>query len=138
VFPNTPTLTFHNQQYSSSYLTFTPIEHQTVTGKPLQPVSKAQQALWSKYDTNAQGQVGYPFIDFGNKTVITGPLFSPQVLKGLNWAQVAGKLKNPKDPVALNVDAAANYITAAICKMTGNKPGPVCSASQIMALAGKV
>jgi len=41
-------------------------------------------------------------------------------------------------PVALNVDAAANYITAAICKMTGNKPGPACSASQIMALAGKV
>src|SRR5215470_10368710 len=64
VYPSTPTLTFHNQQYSSPYLTFTPIEHQTVSSKPLQPVSKAQQALWSKYDTNAQGQVGYPFMDF--------------------------------------------------------------------------
>jgi hypothetical protein len=40
--------------------------------------------------------------------------------------------------VALNVDAAANYITAAICKMTGSKSGPVCAAPQVMALAGKV
>jgi len=138
VFPNTASLTFRNQQYSSPYLTFTPIEHQKVNSKPLQPVSKAQQALWSKYDTNAQGQVGYPFIDFGNKTVITGPLFSPQVLHGLTWAQVASKLKDPNDPVAQNVDAAANYITAAICKMTGNKPGPVCAAPEIKALSGKV
>jgi uncharacterized protein DUF929 len=138
VYPNTPSLTFHNQQYSSPYLTFTPIEHQKVNSKPLQPVSKAQQALWSKYDTNSQGQVGYPFIDFGNKTVITGPLFSPQILHGLTWAQVASKLKNPNDPVAQNVDAAANYITAAICKMTGGKPGPVCTAPQVKALSGKV
>ena len=138
VFPNTPSLTFRNQQYSSPFLTFTPIEHQKVNSQPLQPVSKAQQALWSKYDTNTQNQVGYPFIDFGNKTVITGPLFSPQVLHGLTWAQVASKLKDPNDPVAQNVDAAANYITAAICKMTGNKPGPVCAAPEIKALAGKV
>ncbi|HEX7993126.1 MAG TPA: DUF929 family protein [Streptosporangiaceae bacterium] len=138
VYPSTPSLTFHNQQYSSPYLTFTPVEHQTVNSKPLQPVSKAQQALWSKYDTNSQGQVGYPFIDFGNKTIITGPLFSPQVLHGLTWAQVASKLHNPNDPVAQNVNAAANYITAAICKMTGGKPGSVCTAPQVKALAGKV
>jgi hypothetical protein len=138
VYPKTPTLTFHNQHYSSPYLTFTPIEHQTVNNKPLQPVSKAQQALWGKYDTNAQGQVGYPFIDFGNKTVMTGPLFSPEVLHGLTWAQVASKLQDPNDPVAKNVDAAANYITAAICKMTGDKPGSVCAAPEVKALAGKV
>ena len=138
VYPNTPTLTFHNQQYSSPYLTFTPVEHQTVSSKPLQPVSKAQQALWSKYDTNAQGQVGYPFMDFGGKTIITGPLFSPQVLHGLSWQQVASKLQDPNDPVAKNVDAAANYITAAICKMTGGKPGSVCTAPQVTALSGQV
>jgi uncharacterized protein DUF929 len=138
VYPSTPSVTFRNQQYSSPYLTFTPIEHQKVNSKPLQPVSKAQQALWAKYDTNSQGQVGYPFIDFGNKTVITGPLFSPQVLHGLTWAQVASKLHNPNDPVAQNVNAAANYITAAICKMTGGKPGSVCTAPQVKALSGKV
>jgi thiol-disulfide isomerase/thioredoxin len=138
VYPNTPTVTFHNQRYSSPYLTFTPVEHQAVNSKRLQPVSKSQQALWAKYDSDSQGRQGYPFIDFGNKTIITGPLFSPQVLHGLSWAQVASKLKNPNDPVAQNVDAAANYITAAICKMTGGKPGSVCTAPQVKALSGKV
>jgi thiol-disulfide isomerase/thioredoxin len=138
VFPSTPSVTFHNQHYSSPYLTFTPVEHQAVNSKLLQPVSKSQQALWARYDSDSQGRQGYPFIDFGNKTIITGPLFSPQVLHGLTWAQVASKLKNPNDPVAQNVDAAANYITAAICKMTGGKPGSVCTAPQVKALSGKV
>ncbi len=40
VFPNTPSLTFRNQQYSSPYLTFTPVEHQKVNSQPLQPVSQ--------------------------------------------------------------------------------------------------
>jgi thiol-disulfide isomerase/thioredoxin len=137
VFPNTPTLTFYRQQYSSPYLTFTPVEHQKVDGKPLQPVTKAQQALWAKYDSSAQG-LGYPFVDFGNKAVITGPFYLPQNLKGLTWAQVASKLKNPNDPVAQQVGGSANYITAAICKMTGNKPASVCIAAPIPAIEAKL
>jgi thiol-disulfide isomerase/thioredoxin len=137
VFPNTPTLTFYRQQYSSPYLTFTPVEHQKVDGKPLQPVTKAQQALWAKYDSSAQG-LGYPFVDFGNKAVITGPFYLPQNLKGLTWAQVASKLKNPNDPVAQQVGGSANYITAAICKMTGNKPASVCTAAPIPAIEAKL
>ena len=95
--------------------------------KLLQPVTKSQQALWSKYGTT-KGSVGYPFIDFGNKMAMTGPLYVPTMLHGLTWAQVASKLKNPNDPVAQAVDGAANYITASICKMTGDKPGSVCAA----------
>ena len=137
VYANTPTLTFYKQQYTSKYLTFTPVENLTVQKKLLQPVSKAQQALWKKYGTT-NGQVGYPFIDFGNKTALTGPLYVPTMLAGLTWEQVASKLKNPNDPVAQAVDGAANYMTASICKMTGGKPGNICSAPQIKALAGKV
>jgi len=129
--PNTATLTFYKQKYRSPYLTFTAIEHQKVNSQALQPVTKAQQALWSKYDTNAQGQVGYPFIDFGNKVVLTGPLYDPKTLAGLTWSQIASKLKNPSDAVAQVIDGAANYVTASICKMTGDKPGSVCSAPQI-------
>ena len=137
VFPNTATLTFRAQKYSSPYLTFTAIEHQKVNHRTLQPVSKAQEALWVKYGSTSQGP-GYPFIDFGNKAVITGPLFTPQVLQGLTWAQVASKLKNPNDPVAQAVDGAANYITAAICKMTGDKPGSVCTAAPIKTIEAKL
>ena len=137
VYPNTPTLTFVNQKYSSPYFTFTSVEHQKVNHALLQPVTKAQQALWSKYDTT-NGSTGYPFIDFGNKAIITGPLFVPSVLHGLTWAQVASQLKNPNSPVAQNVNGAANYITASICKMTGNKPGSVCTAGPIPAIEAKL
>jgi thiol-disulfide isomerase/thioredoxin len=137
VYPNTPTLTFVNQKYSSPYFTFTSIEHQKVNHALLQPVTKAQQALWTKYDTT-NGSTGYPFIDFGNKTIITGPLFVPSVLHGLTWAQVASQLKNPSSPVAQNVNGAANYITASICKMTNNKPGSVCTAGPIPAIEAKL
>jgi thiol-disulfide isomerase/thioredoxin len=137
VYPNTPTLTFYKQQYTSPFLTFTPVEHQKVNGKPLQPVTKAQQALWAKYDTSSQG-LGYPFVDFGNKVVLTGPFYLPKMLHGLTWVQVASKLKNPHDPVAQNINGAANYITAAICKMTGNKPASVCTAAPIPAIEAKL
>lgn len=132
-YPNTSTLTFYKQKYTSPYLTFTPIENYTVKHKLLQPVSKAQQTLWSQYGTT-QGSVGYPFIDFGNQVALYGPLYVPTMLKGLTWSQIANKLKNPNDPVAQAVDGAANYVTASICKMTGGKPGSVCSATQVKSI----
>jgi thiol-disulfide isomerase/thioredoxin len=137
VYPNTPTLTFVNQKYSSPYFTFTSVEHQKVNHALLQPVTKAQQALWAKYDTT-NGSTGYPFIDFGNKVVLTGPLFVPSVLHGLTWAQVASQLKNPSSLVAQNVNGAANYLTAAICKMTNNTPGSICTAGPIPAIEAKL
>jgi hypothetical protein len=137
VYPNTPTLTFYKQRYSSPYLTFTPVENLNGQRKLLQPLTKAQQALWTTYGTN-QGSVGYPFIDFGNKVAVYGPLYLPTMLHGLTWAQVAGKLKNPHDPVAQAVDGAANYVTASICKMTGNKPGSICTAAPIRTIEANI
>jgi hypothetical protein len=137
VYPNTPTLTFYKQRYSSPYLTFTPVENLNGQRKLLQPLTKAQQALWTTYGTN-QGSVGYPFIDFGNKVAVYGPLYLPTMLHGLTWAQVAGKLKNPHDPVAQAVDGAANYVTASICKMTGNKPGSICTAAPIKTIEANI
>jgi hypothetical protein len=135
--PNTATLTFYKQQYTSPYLTFTPVENQTVTRARLQATSKVQLALWTKYDSTSQG-VSYPFIDFANKVVITGPLYDPAVLKGLTWSQIASQLKDPTSQVAMNVNGAANYVTAAICKMTSNKPASVCAAAPIPAIESKL
>src|SRR5579859_1815731 len=137
IYPNTPTLTFYRQRYSSPYLTFTPVENENGARKLLQKTTKSQLALWTKYDSSSSG-IGYPFIDFGNKTIITGPLYSPQVLAGLTWAQVAAQLKNPNSTVGKNVNGAANYITASICKMTGNKPATVCTAAPIPSIESKL
>ena len=135
--PNTSTLTFYKQHYSSPYLTFTPVENENGSRKVLQPTTKAQQTLWATFDSSSQG-LGYPFIDFGNKVAVTGPLYDPKVLAGLTWSQVASKLKNPNDPVAQAVDGAANYVTASICKMTGDKPGSVCTAGSIQTIEAKL
>ena len=76
VYPNTPTWTFYKSTYTSKYVTFTPVEETTnVPDKnspagyvPLQTPTPAQQALLSKY--NPGGSI--PFVNFGNKYVITG------------------------------------------------------------------
>jgi thiol-disulfide isomerase/thioredoxin len=125
---NTPTLTFYKAKYSSKYLVFTPVENEDRNHNLLQTPTKAQQALWNKYNPDS-----YPFIDFGNKYVIKGPSYDPQDLSGLSWAQVAAQLKDPSSKVAQGALGAANLITAAICKMTDGQPGNVCTSSGVVA-----
>jgi hypothetical protein len=129
--PNTPTWTFVHATYSSPYLAFSPVEIQTNIPDPstgsyttLQTPTAAQQALVTKYD-GSSGSI--PFIDFGNKYMISGVSYNPGVLDGLSWATIATDLSNPSSPVAQAVDGTANYITAAICKMTGNQPASACT-----------
>ncbi len=130
--PNTPTLTFYKSTYTSKYLTFEPVENETVSRGQLQPTTSAQQAVWQKY--SPPNQLGYPFIDFGNKFLISSPLYDPAVLAGLSYQQVAQDMRNPSSPVAQGVLGAANYITAAICKMTSNAPASVCNTKAVSSI----
>ena len=139
-YPNTPTWTFHGSKYTSQYLTFTPVEMQTnVPDKSsgsytnLETPTAAQQALLNKYDVPPYVPAGsndaIPFIDFGNKYIIAGASYNPQVLSGLSWATIASDLKNPDSNVAKAIGGTANYMTAAICKMTGNQPASACTST---------
>jgi thiol-disulfide isomerase/thioredoxin len=136
--PNTPTWTFVNAKYTSPYLAFSTVELQTnipdsSTGSytNLQTPTSAQQALLTKYDaapyTTEPGAI--PFMDFGNKYVSIGSPYDPGVLAGLSWSTIASDLHNPSSPVAKAVNGTANYITAAICQMTGNQPASACTAT---------
>ena len=137
-YPNTPTWTFANAKYTSQYLTFSTVEQYTNIPDSsngfyttLQTMTKAQQALITKYDAppyvSTTGSI--PFVDFGNKYLIAGASYSPQVLAGLSWATIGADLSNPNSAVAKAVDGTANYITAAICKLTGNQPASACTAA---------
>jgi thiol-disulfide isomerase/thioredoxin len=136
--PDTPTFTFVHAKYSSPYLNFTSVEQTTnipdsSTGSYtlLQTATSAQTALLAKYDvapyTTQAGSI--PFLDFGNKYVSIGTPYDPGVLAGLSWSTIAADLSNPSSPVAQAVDGTANYITAAICKMTGNQPASACTST---------
>jgi hypothetical protein len=137
-FPNTPTWTFYKSSYTSKYLTFSSVEEQTnklasdgQTYTTLQTPTSAQEALLEKYDAppyvSSQSKGSIPFIDIGNKYIISGASYSPQLLQGKTWSQIATALKDPTSPVAKAIDGTANYITAAICKMTGNQPASACT-----------
>ena len=139
-YPNTPTWTFHGSSYTSKYLTFTPVESQTnIPDKSnggytnLETPTSAQTALLNKYDvppyvpSGSEGAI--PFIYFGGKYLIAGASYNPQVLAGKSWDQIASALTNPSSNIAKAVGGTANYITAAICKMTGNQPASACTST---------
>ena len=141
-FPNTPTWTFAKTSFASRYLTFTPVETQTnipdpATGgyTPLQTPTAAQQALINKYDAAYQGAI--PFIDLGNKYLSVGASYNPAVLSGLTWSQIAADMHNPATPVAKSVLGTANYLTAAMCGLTGDQPATTCTPA-VTALRGKI
>jgi hypothetical protein len=132
VYPSTPTLTFYKSGYQSKYLAFTPVETTTEDrNTPLQKPTAAQQALLNKYDAppyvSQQNAGAIPFIDFGNKYMVNGATYSPQVLAGKTWSEVAAALSDPANPISQGVNGAANQITATLCKLTNNQPASACT-----------
>jgi hypothetical protein len=127
--PSTPTFSFYGASYSSPYITLDTSEHASNdhtavgTSTELQPLTKLEASLWQKYDNSS----GFPFLDIGNKALVTSPSYVPTVLSGLDQADVASKLTNPKDPVTQSIVGTATYLTASICATTGQKPASVCS-----------
>ena len=146
VYPNTPTLSFHGATYSSPYVAFTGVETTTnkkVGGsyKPLDTLAPADQKVLETYDQPpyVPGQGGsIPFIDIGGTYVLAGATYSPQLLAGKTHAQVAAALKDPSSPIAQAVDGSANLFTAAICQVTGNQPGDVCTRPGVTEAAAKL
>jgi hypothetical protein len=147
--PNTPTWTFAKSTYTSKYLTFTPVELTTNVPDanspmgyvPLQTPTAAQSALQAKYDAppyvSSTDAGSIPFIDFGNKYMLAGASYDPAILAGLSWATIATDLHDPSSPVTKAIGGTANYITAALCQLTGNQPASACT-SAVQALESKI
>ncbi|MGN6129585.1 MAG: DUF929 family protein [Nocardioidaceae bacterium] len=143
VFPNTPTLSFHGASFTSKYVAFTGVEtssNKLVNGQyaPLDTPSPADQKTFATYDRPpyvSGGAGAIPFIDIAGRYVSAGATYSPQLLAGKTHQQIAAALKDPTSPIAQAVDGSANLFTAAICKVTGNKPGNVCTAKGVKAAA---
>jgi hypothetical protein len=141
--PNTPTWNFYGSKYTSPYISFVSVEETTNervgntsdTSKAyvtLQTPTNAQEALLNQYDPyNPSTQTGgaIPFIDMGNKYVEVGNLspYGPDMLKGKNWTEVAAALTQPTSAIGQGADGSANYMTAAICKLTNNQPATACT-----------
>ncbi len=119
IFPNTATLSFRSAQYHSSQLTLHTTELTDNAGHALQSATTLDRQLIGQYDVppyvNSADQSGaVPFLDIGNRYILAGAQFDPQVLAGLSAAQIAAQLRDPSSPVAQAIDGSANLIIAAI------------------------
>ncbi len=133
VYPGTASLSFSGATYSSSLLSFTGVETTSNvpdgTGgfTPLDRLAPADLQVQQTFDS--AGSI--PFVDFGNRYVVLGATFHVSVLQNLTQAQIAAQMANPSTEVAKQVLGAANVMTAAVCKMTGNQPTAVCTSSAV-------
>jgi hypothetical protein len=119
IFPNTATLSFRSAQYHSSQLTLHTTELTDNAGHDLQAPTTLDRQLIGQYDVppyvNSADQSGsVPFLDIGNRYVLAGAQFDPQVLAGLSASQIAARLRDPSSPVAQAIDGSANAIVGAI------------------------
>ena len=144
VYPDTRTFSFHGSSYTSSYISFSPVEtaSNVVEGNHYAPLDKPtalENSLIQQWDVPPyvpSSSIGaIPFIDYGNRFVSVGAQYQPQVLQGLTMQQIAAALRDPKSTIAQNVLGSANSITATICRLTGNKPAAVCTSSGVRAYA---
>ncbi|MGO8871204.1 MAG: DUF929 family protein [Acidimicrobiales bacterium] len=146
VYPATNTFSYYGASLTSPYLEFGSVEAvsnvpTTSYYKPLQNPTKEEQDILAKYDSPqfipgaTAGQIGFPFININNLALISGPSYSPGVLSGLSWTDIAGGLDDPTSAVTQAIVATANYITAVICASTKDAPSSVCTSSGVEAAA---
>jgi thiol-disulfide isomerase/thioredoxin len=148
VYPLTNTFSFYKSTFVSPYLSFVPVEYET--DKPLassggyttlMTPTKRESALVAKYDgppytgpqTSTASSGSIPFVDIGNKAIISGASYTPTLLSGLNWYQIAAQIKGGKTTLARAAIGAANYITGAICSITKDQPSSVCTSAPVKA-----
>lgn len=131
---NTPTWSFYKSTYTSKYIDFTAVEEYTNVSNgsggytTLQTPTSAEQTIGETYDPDGS----IPFLDFGNKYVEVGNLapLDPSMLSGKNYTQIAAAMASPSgSSLGTAEDGNANYITAAICKLTNNQPSTVCTST---------
>ena len=106
----------------------------------LQKLTGVDLAVFKKYDTSqwingltSANNYSIPFLSMGNKWFVSGASYSPGALTSLSRDSIAAGLKDPTSPVTAAIIASANYQTAALCTLTNNQPGNVCTSSGVMA-----
>ena len=101
-YPNTPTWTFVHATYTSQYLTFSPVEEQTnipdTFDRHLHHPADAHQGpagAGNQVRRLANGGAAIPFVDFGNKYLISGASYNAG---GAVRAQLGHDRGGPEQP----------------------------------------
>ena len=142
VFPGTATFSFHNTKYVSKYFQFEAVESEDNSYKPLETPTQEQSDLAKKYDAppyvSQQSTGSIPFIDFANQWLIDGASYDAGVLRDKSHAQIATAMADPTTDISKGAVGTANAITAAICKIDGDKPADVCGVQAVKDIEAKL
>jgi thiol-disulfide isomerase/thioredoxin len=143
-------LSFYGSTYTSRYVAFLPTEqcsdmpasiNSTAAANcngytPLQGLSATAARVFDEYDfapyVSPGARGGIPFIDFANVDVEQGAFIDPNIVSHMTHLEIAESLAKPTQSPGKTILAAANDYTAAICKLTGNRPGAVCKMSAVI------
>jgi hypothetical protein len=114
------TLTFLHAKYASTSVAFTPVEWFGEAADPntpfehvyLEQPTSAEVTLFDKY-----GGQAIPFVDIGNRYIISSSQYEPTDLSGMTWSQIAAAMRDPSSQAAKDIDGAANEIAAAISSL---------------------
>jgi hypothetical protein len=132
--PGTPTFTFRTTTFKSDWVVFRPYEAQSDVQTPsgyqhLATLSGPDRALVVAFDPT----FAYPFVNIGNRVIVTQANFSPEAFVGLTRDQIAADLSDATNPVTQAIVSSANYLTAGICASDGESPGRVCDTAGVSA-----
>ncbi len=133
-YPSTSTFTFYQSTYSSSYIDFVPLENEDEQHNVLQAPNADEQQILTHYNVS-----GYPFMDIGDRYILTAASYDPGVLRSnpsdqnsspLSHQDIAGQLSSGNQ-VSKDILGTANYLTAATCAITNNQPASACTNSAV-------
>jgi Domain of unknown function (DUF929) len=134
-YPSTPTFTFANAVYRSAYITFMSKEldagiHKSGRYLALQGMLPAQAAAFHANDP--EGTI--PYLLVGGRYLWLDSPFSPALIHGHTWADIAAGLPEARGTAAAAIVANATEITAAVCAADGDRPISVCRSRGVQAI----
>ncbi|HEU5002773.1 MAG TPA: DUF929 family protein [Actinomycetota bacterium] len=141
-FKDIHTFDFSGVTYTSQYLAFTPKETEDRAHKTIAQMDSTEALLFSTYDsppTLPQGSSAttIPFIDLGNKWVLSGASFPANLVVGKSWRQLASAAATGSG-VGQQIDGTINWLTAALCTLTQGQPASVCSDPMVTTLQARL
>jgi thiol-disulfide isomerase/thioredoxin len=130
VFPNTPTFTFRGASYTSDLIEFQAVETSDRDQRPLRNPDPTQQKSMDRFDPDGS----IPYLSIADSYYMDGTGYSPDVLSGKSYDDIANALRDPSTTIAKNVIGTADRMTAAICAVTSRQPAAVCTSASVQGL----
>ncbi len=135
VYPDTQTFGLDHSTYSSPYINFQEVEIEDQNKNPLQQPTASEARVLQTWDP----QLSFPFLDIAGRYIGGLPAWiSPGTMAGLSRTQIAADLSQPGSGIGAQLDANANYLSAAICAADGGRPGSVCDSPGVKAAAAQL